>query len=601
MLVLSGKIISLQIIHGNGYRAAAEGNRERIVPIPAERGIISDRLGRALTMNIPSFSLALTPQQLPRDNKERQEMVRRLAGITKRSEEEIWGILDEYGEYSFESIIIQEHLDYNTALSVQIAAADLPGIQIVRGSKRLYLHTPPQESWSAYATSTLSLSHIIGYEGKLNKIDLNALYSEGYLPSDFIGKTGIEKASETYLRGEYGKKRVEVNAFGREQSALAEVPPVPGSHITLAIDAAMQATLESLLKQALAANRKKRASAVALNPNNGEVLALVSLPDFDNNDFSGGIPADTYRQYTDDPDRPLFPRAIGGTYPSGSTIKPAIAAAALQDKIITKDTVFLSTGGLRVGQWFFPDWLAGGHGWTNVISSLANSVNTFYYYVGGGHDAFKGLGVARIEYYLRLFGFGTELGIDIPGEASGFVPSEQWKEDSKGEMWYIGDTYNLSIGQGDLLVTPLQIAAMTSVVANGGTLYRPHLVREIVNPVTNETITVTPTIVRSDIATSENLAIIRAGMRACATSGSCRRLSLLPFEAAGKTGTAQWRADKENHGWFTSFAPYDHPEIVLTILVEEGGEGSGISAPIAKDFYQWWWQYRARRPVDNDR
>lgn len=578
------RLVSLQLIQGEALYLVAEGNRQRIVPIPAERGLIYDRNGKLLTNNVPNFSLALTPQHLPRDKNDRQELVRRLADMTKRPEDDIWRLLDEYGAYSYESIIVQENLDYETALKVQIAAADLPGIHIVRGSKRLYLHGTP--------TTMLSLSHLIGYEGKLSREELDALYADGYLPSDVIGKTGIEKTYESYLRGVYGKKRVEVDALGREQSVLAEVAPDPGYHLVLSVDADMQKELETLIRRSLAANKKNRAVAVALDPRNGEILALVSFPPFDNNDFSGGISLEQYTAYLVNSDQPLFNRAIGGTYPSGSTIKPAIAAAALEEAIITPRSVFLSAGGLRIGEWFFPDWQPGGHGWTNVVASLANSVNTFYYYIGGGFEQFHGLGVGKIQEYLARFGFGSELGIDIPGEVSGFLPDEAWKRATKGEEWYIGDTYNLSIGQGDLLVTPLQIAAMTAAIANGGSLYRPHLVTSIRHPVSQKTIEVTPTMIRSNVVNRQHIDTVRLGMRACVGSGSCRRLADLPISVAGKTGTAEWREDRENHGWFTSFAPYDNPKIALTILVEEGGQGSRIAAPIAKEFYYWWWQYQ---------
>ena len=231
---------------------------------------------------------------------------------------------------------------------------------------------------------------------------------------------------------------------------------------------------------------------------------------------------------------------------------------------------------------------------TNVRHSLAQSVNTFYYYIGGGYNNFDGLGVDRITTYLKKFGFAKKLGIDILGEATGFLPSKQWKQDQKGERWYIGDTYNLSIGQGDLLVTPLQIAAMTTVVANNGTLYKPHVVQKLIDPISKKESPIEPEIIRSNFINPVYLSTIRAGMRDCVTYGSCLRLSLLSFEAAGKTGTAQWNRNKEPHAWFTSFAPYENPEIVLTVLVEEGGGGSRIAAPIAYEFYDWWGRYTGR-------
>lgn len=586
-----GRLAYIQLILGNEYYVMAEGNRQRIVPIPAERGSIFDSKRRPFTKNIPNFSLAITPQHLPRREEERGALVLRLADITGRDAKDLWQILEDYGAYGYESIIIQEHLDYETALSIQIAAADFPGIHIVRGSKREYLHDMPTEALYLLATTTQSLAHVIGYEGKLSREELDALYAEGYLPSDLIGKTGVEKTYESYLRGTYGKKRIEVDALGREQSILAEIAPIPGYDISLSIDAAVQGTLEALLQQTLRRNGKRRAAAVAMDPNTGEVLALVSLPAYDNNLFSSGISSEAFAALRDQTDRPLFARAIGGMYPSGSTIKPAIAAAALAEGIIAPASVFLSTGGLRVGEWFFPDWKPAGHGWTDVISSIANSVNTFYYYIGGGYEKVQGLGVGRITDYLSRFGFGNELGIDAQGESSGFLPSESWKREAKGEAWYIGDTYNLSIGQGDLLVTPLQIAAMTAVVANGGTLYRPHVVRGLTNQLDQTETPVQPTVIRESVIPDAHLAIVRQGMRACVTRGSCRLLNDLPITVAGKTGTAEWREDRETHGWFTSFAPAENPKIVLTILVEEGGEGSGIAAPIARYFYLWWVQY----------
>jgi len=432
------------------------------------------------------------------------------------------------------------------------------------------------------------LSHVLGYIGKLNQEELDELYPDGYLPSDLIGKTGLEKNYETELRGKYGKKRIEVNALGKEQSILAEEAPLPGIHLELSVDIEMQNALENILKANLKSAGKHKASGIVMNPNNGEVLALISLPSFDNNDFSGGISPDIYQKYLDDKNNPLFNRSIGGTYPSGSTIKPAIAASALQEGIINQRSSFLSTGGLAVSSWFFPDWLAGGHGITNVRKSLALSVNTFYYYIGGGYGDFTGLGVAKITEYLKQFGLAKKLGIDLPGEQSGFLPSKDWKKQAKGERWYVGDTYNLSIGQGDLLVTPLQIAEVTSVLANHGTLYEPHLVKAYINPTVDEKKEIDPKVIRTDFISQNHIATVRLGMKDCVDYGSCRRLSLLPFSSAGKTGTAQWSNTKPNHAWFTAFAPFKNPEIVVTIMVEEGDGGAEMAAPIAYEFLKWW-------------
>lgn len=587
IFIAIGRIGYLQIAYGDEYRERALGNSQRLIPIPAERGLFYDRNGVQLTKNIPKFSLALVPQELPRREEEREAFIHELAVITQQTDEEVEAILDEFGTYSYESVIIKDDIDYETALSIQIAAADLPGVRIERGSKRLYLHSD--------ASSTLyapSLSHVFGYTGKLSREELDARYELGYLPSDDIGKTGIENTYEQLLRGIYGRRRIEVDAAGREQVVLAEEAPTHGHHVVLSIDVQIQKILDEVLQDGLNKLETNKASAVVMNPQNGEILAMASHPYFDNNDFSGGIDVETYRSYITDESRPLFHRTIGGTYPSGSTIKPAVAAVALDRGIVTPNTSFLSTGGVGVGQWFFPDWQAGGHGNTDLTYALAWSVNTYFYYIGGGYNNFNGLGVDAMREGLAEYGLSEPLNIDLPSEAAGFLPSREWKQKTKKEQWYIGDTYNMSIGQGDVLVTPLQIAAMTAVIANGGTLYQPRVVKGVIEPEQGSERETQVSILRSDISTPSNLATIRLGMRECVEYGSCRRLSLLPFETAGKTGTAQWSSINEDHAWFSSFAPYTNPEIVVVILVEEGGGGAAVAAPIAYDFYAKWWDYK---------
>lgn len=585
------RIISLQFWNGESYRMLADRNRVRIVPIPAERGGIYDRNGIPLTKNVPSFSLAIVPQDLPRDMAERNRIIERLSAATGKTEEEIRSQIETYKSYRYESVSIADNIEYDQALRILIQASDLPGIAIVRGSKRLYLSDPLVESRAEAPANSRAFAHVLGYVGKLSKEELEQQYAAGYLPSDSLGKTGIEKTYESALRGSYGRRHVEVNALGREQAILAEDAPEPGQHVVLAIDARIQSALFSVLSDGLLAQKKARGAAVALDPRNGDILGIVSIPTYDNNDFSGGISPEVYAAYIRNTDHPLFPRAWSGAYPSGSTVKPAIAAAALAEGVIAPRTTIVSTGGIAVGQWFFPDWLAGGHGSTDVRKSLAQSVNTFYYYVGGGYNSFAGLGVDRLVAYLASFGFGAPLGIDIPGETGGFVPTKRWKKETKGEEWYIGDTYNLSIGQGDLLVTPIQIASMTASIANGGTLFRPRIAAALLDPITKKETAQPVSPIRNAVVPNEHLEVVRLGMRDCVLVGSCHALASLPFASAGKTGTAQWSAGRETHAWFTSFAPFERPEIVVTVLVEEGGEG-GISAePIAKNFYRWWWSY----------
>ena len=596
--LLWARLVHVQLVKGSYYRERADINSERIVSIPSERGIVYDRNLVPLIQNIPNFSLAISPQDLPHNAQELQNVSTRLAQLTGKPQAEIYTTLNDFrsNKNKYRSLVIQENLEYNAALLFQIDASDLPGVHIERGSKRLYYETfntsTPTLVTPSSTPTVESLSHVLGYLGKVNQNELTALENKGYLLSDTIGKSGLEKQYEEYLRGTYGRRRVEVDTSGRQQVVLAEEPPTPGNHLVLSIDINLQAKLEEIMRGYLTKFEKQKAVGIAMNPQTGEILALVSLPTFNNNDFSGGIQQEKYKQYIEDKNLPLFHRAVSGLYPAGSTVKPAIAAAALQEGTITSKTTVLSNGGIQVGPWFFPDWKAGGHGTTDVRKSLAESVNTFYYTIGGGNGNITGLGVDKIDSYLKLFGLSSPLGVDIPAEGSGFLPTKQWKEETKKERWYIGDTYNLSIGQGDLLVTPLQIASLTATVANGGTVYQPHVLKAVMDPITKQETPFKTNILRSDFISPQNFTTVRWGMRDCVIAGSCRRLSTLPFAVGGKTGTAQWNSNKENHAWFTSFAPFENPQIVLTVLVEEGREGSETAVPIANDFYKWWGGYR---------
>ena len=579
--IITGRVFYLQIIRGDYYRDMAENNRVRIKPVPSERGLVYDRFGNQLIENVPSFSLSVVPQDLPQKAEERRNVISQIAGISGVSEDEINALVKKYSSYSFESLTVKDNLDYESALNLYIQNANLPGIVIEKGTKRLYRTT------SGLNVST-SLSHLIGYMGKISENELKELRPSGYLPSDYLGKSGLENTYETALRGVYGRKKIEVNALGREQNVLAEEPPSPGKHLLLSLDLEAQQKMEELIVKALIAGKWKRAAGIAMNPETGEILAMVSYPYYNNNDFSGGISNENYEQYISNPDQPLFNRAIAGTYPSGSTVKPLIAAAALQEGIITKNTSVLSVGGIYIDRWHFVDWKAGGHGITNVTKALAWSVNTFFYYIGGGYKQFVGLGADKIVSYLKKFSLSSKTGIDLPGENTGFLPSKEWKESTKNEMWYIGDTYNLSIGQGDLLVTPMQVAVWTSAVANGGDVVVPRMVNAVIDPVSKKSYARPTEYFNKDFISPAHMETVKQGMRECVVYGSCGLLRGLTFTAGGKTGTAQWSSTKEDHAWFTAFAPFKQPQIVVTILVEEGTEGSTTAQPIARSFLEWW-------------
>lgn len=578
-----GRLAYLEIFKGEEYRQLAESNRLRVKPIPAERGIIYDRNLAPLLANIPNFTLNLLPRDLPKDEIQREEVINKISALAQLPTEDIKNKIEEFKNFGYRSINIRDNLDYETAVLLNAASAEFPGMSVETSSRRQYFFTEPT------ATSTIittSLSHLFGYMGKVNKDDL--ILNPNYLPTDFIGKSGLEKFYEKDLRGTYGKREIEVDAFGKEKNTVSVEAPQAGKNLILAIDLNLQKKLEESLVAELRASGKKKASAVALDPRNGEILALVNLPAYNNNLFSRGISFEDYQKLLVDPNAPMFSRAWAGSFPSGSVIKPIIAAAALSEGLINRQTTFLSSGGLQINTWFFPDWKAGGHGPTNVVKALAESVNTFFYIIGGGYEKFTGLGLEKIAEYLKKFGLANTLGIDLPGETAGFIPSREWKEDVKKERWYIGDTYNLSIGQGDLLVTPLQVANYTAIIANGGTSYQPHIVKSIENTETKEKNTIALKIIEKSVLPDFILKIIREGMRATVTAGSAQLLNTLPIPVAGKTGTAQWSSKYSPHAWFTGFAPYNDPQIVLTILIEEGGEGSHVAVPVAREVLGWW-------------
>ncbi len=588
LFILLAKTAYLQIYKGDYYSKMAEGNRIRISRIEARRGVIYDQKLRPLVRNKANFMLYLIPADLPEEGKLNKifEGLEEILG--HESLEKIHEKLNKINKNSleaFQPLFIEDNIEYEKAMSLYLKVDFWPGFVISNRSNREYLiyGLPSTEQEKYY----LSMSHIMGYTGKINQDELDK-FGDEYLPIDYIGKMGIEYFWENELKGQSGKKQIEVDALGKEKKILGQVEPKDGHNLVLSLDIEQQLKLEEILTKTLENLKLTRASAVVLDPNNGEILAMVSLPAYNNNAFARGISQEEYSALINHPDYPLFNRAISGEYPSGSTIKPLMAAAALQEGIITENTSFLSTGGLRIGEWFFPDWKAGGHGRTNVRKAISNSVNTFFYYIGGGYDDFRGLGVDRIVQYGKLFGLGSQLGIDLAGEADGFLPSREWKEEERGERWYVGDTYHLAIGQGDLLVTPLQVAVFTSVFANGGALYRPHFVRQILSSDDQIIRESQNDPIRKDFIDSYNIHVVREGMRQTITSGSARSLNSVPATVAGKTGTAQWSSTKENHAWFSGFAPYENPELAFAILVEEGGEGSSVAVPIAKEFLEWY-------------
>lgn len=584
--LILGRSAWLQAVKGEYYYELAEGNRIRVERLEAKRGVIYDRSGHPLVRNSANFLLYFIPADLPKDKAEQRKIIERVSeNLSGVPVEEIRGLLAKVKTGSLESyqpLFIADNIDYNHAMVLYLEADNMPGVFLTTKTRREYnLFSLPGRQ------AGLSLSHLLGYIGKISEAELKK-YGKEYLLIDYIGKSGLENFWENEMKGVNGKKQIEVDALGKEKKIINQEQGEDGHNLVLALDIELQKKIEETIVKSLEKLNLNKACAIAMDPNNGEILAMVSFPSYNNNDFSHGLSQAEYKEISEHPDRPLFNRCIAGEYPSGSVIKPIIAAAALEEKIINEDAVFMSSGGVRINQWFFPDWKAGGHGLVNVRSAIANSVNTFFYYIGGGFENFNGLGLERMVKYEKLFGLNTQTGIDLNGEADGFLPTKDWKLETKGEKWYIGDTYHVSIGQGDILVTPLQVANYTAVFANGGALYRPHLIKQILNSEDQPIGQVDNKPVRTDFISDKNLEIVRQGMRQAVTQGSAQGLLAVPVEVAGKTGTAQWSSKKDNHAWFTGFAPYDNPEIVITVLVEQGGEGSSVAVPIAKEVLEWY-------------
>jgi len=567
----------VQIVKSADYARLAEGNRSRLLYVPVERGVMYDRDGTPLIRNVPDFSVQVTPADLPKDADGRRQVIGRLAAILDLQPHDIESKLEEFKEYSGSAVTVADNVTHDQAVRVEIENAITPSISLAVGTRREYLE-------SAEAPS---LSHVLGFEGRLTQKELESQKGAPYQPSDYIGKTGLEKFYEPVLRGAYGKRRVEVDAGGRQKKVISEETGAPGRNLVLTLDLDLQKDVEKIFRDGLRAAGKKRGSVIVMKPSTGEILAMVSEPSFDNNMFAKGISTEQFKALTEDPDHPLFPRAVSGEVASGSVFKLAVGAAAMAEHVVTPNTTVISSGGIRVDKWYFPDWKAGGHGPTNLSKALAESVNTYFYYIGGGRDEFQGLGIDRISRYAHKFGLGQPLGIDLPSEASGFLPSKEWKEKVKKEQWYIGDTYHAAIGQGDVLVTPLQIASMTAVFANRGALIRPHLVSATTAADGTRT-QFEPVVIDPQVVDEASIDAVRRGLRLAVTgaSGSARSLADLPVAVAGKTGTAQWHPTKDPHAWFTSYAPYEKPEIVVTVMIEEGVEGSRTATPVAKEIYR---------------
>lgn len=571
IIVLGAKVFYLDVIKASYYSEMSKGNRIRSLVIKAPRGKIFDRSGNVLVRNTPSVDVVLVPGDLPEDREQKMAIAKNISQILGLNEDEIGGIFKSQNEKSLNPILLKENITQDEVLILVGKLNVLPGIFLDNTAIRSY-------------EDSLIFAPVIGYDGKITKAELAD--NRDYLMTDYIGKTGLEKKYEEELRGIHGALQVEVDSVGNIKKNLGSIAPQAGQDLFLNIDESLQKKIYDSLTAIMDKTQTKTAAAVAIDPRNGGVLALVSLPSFDNNLFARGISGQDYKNIIEDKNLPLLNRSVNGEYPPGSTIKPAIAAAALAEGTITPETtVNDSSGAIYVGSWRFGDWKT--HGVVNLRSAIAQSCDVFFYSVGGGYGNIPGLGMDRMKKYENLFGFGNLTGIDLPGESVGLIPDEKWKEDKIGEKWYIGDSYHAAIGQGFLTVTPLQLADYTSAIANGGTLYVPRIVNRVKASDGSDKY-LSPQIIRKNFINPDILNVIREGMRQTVTAGSARSLGSLPVTVAGKTGTAEFGTEKKTHAWFISFAPYDNPEIAMVVLMEGGGEGSSSAVPVTKEVLEWY-------------
>lgn len=573
-LVLGGRVFYLNTVKGSYYKEIAKGNRIRSIAIKAPRGKIMDRTGAALVNNIPSVDLVVIPADLPREKDEKEKIAQGISDIFKINDGEILAKVESVETNSLNPILLKENISQEESLILLERSQEFPGIVMEKTAVRDY-------------SDGLIFSHILGYEGKIGKKEMEE--NPGYLLTDYIGKEGIEKSYEKYLRGVHGANQAEVDSLGAIKKEIGVINPKPGSDLVLSIDARLQKKIFDSLNAIFETTKTKTAAAIAINPRNGEILALVSLPGYDNNLFAHGISEEDYTRLINDPDYSLFNRVISGEYPPGSSIKPLVAVAALAESIIAPSTTVNCGGAINLGSYRYGDWKT--HGVTDVRKAIAESCDVFFYSVGGGYGNIEGLGMSRMKKYENLFGLGGETGIDIPGESSGFIPDEQWKQEKFGEKWYTGNSYHAAIGQGYVTLTPLQLVNYIAAIANGGTVYRPHLVSQIKKN-DGEIITIDPQVIQKNASLAEAIKVAQEGMRQTVVSGTAQSLNNLPVSVAGKTGTAQFGSENKTHAWFVSYAPYEDPEIAMAVLVEGGGEGHSSAVPVTEQAYRWYFGER---------
>ena len=568
--VLAGRLWYLQIIQGGEYWKKSEENRIRLLRVKAPRGIISDADGFALVRNRPSFNVFLIRE----DVQDLEATATRLGKLLPVSKEEILDKVKKSTRPKFEPTLIVRDVNLKTVAYLEEHKIELPGVMVEVEPLR-------------YSIYDSGVCHVVGYIGEINEKELEE--TETYpdtIQGDLIGKSGIERTFNLFLSGKPGGKQIEVNAYGRELQTLSQKNPFSGNNVMLTVNLHIQLIAEEAMGD-------KAGAIVAVDPRNGHILAMVSHPGYNPNLFAGGISSKDWTQLVKNPGKPLQNKTVQSTYAPGSTFKAMMAGALLQNRKISVGSAAYCGGSVSLANTIKRCWKHGGHGYVNVKQALEQSCNVFFY--RGGLE----LGIDELARYAKSYGFGQKTGIELPNEEPGLIPTQEWKKETIGDRWYPSETMDAAIGQGFVSVTPIQLAMMTAAIANGGTLYKPMLVKKISEPNGRVIQEFEPTVVRQIPIEPKYLKVVREGMRMVVNGekGTARGSKLKTFEFAGKTGTAQvvklQKGNQENlpekfrdHGWFICFAPIEKPEIAMAILVEHGMGGAKAAAPMAKYIFE---------------
>ena len=574
LLIILYRIFYLQVVQHAHFTTLSQSNRVKIIPIPPTRGLIFSRDKVLLADNRSSFSLELTPENIPNLD----DTIARLRKIIKIDDANVERFKQQlHKNRRFESIPLRFNLSDEEVARISVNLYRFPGVDV-------------QARLNRYYPLGANLAHTIGYVGMIDEDELANLDRSNYSATSHIGKIGVEKAYEDLLHGQVGYQQVEVNAQGRVIRVLDRTPPVPGKNIYLTLDVSLQMLAVQEMEH-------KRGAVVALDPRNGDILAMVSSPSYDPNLFVNGIDVKSYRSLLQSKDTPLLNRVLQGKYPPGSTIKPFLAFAALQTgaRQVSDETWCPGWYKLKGSSHEYHDWKHGGHGHTDMHKAIAQSCDVYFYSLAND------MGIDEIDKALEQFGFGSRTGIDIGGEAAGLVPSRAWKRQVLGQPWYPGETLIIGIGQGSTLVTPLQLAVATAAMANRGHVLKPHLFKEARDARTHQVVARSKTVETREIGQPDSSywdSIISA-MHAVVqgSHGTARRSGMgADYQFAGKTGTAQVVSISNNedyeseevpeelrdHALFIAFAPLKSPTIALAVVVENGGSGSSGAAPIAR-------------------